>query len=319
MTHPAEGDPVRSGPQTVAAPIGPTAGDDPPGHLATGWEAHRPLSDGLVRRFVYAYASSFTTPVALMGGRVVHREPYVIWDRGAPAGLYNGAMLLAPLPHVGWEPVVDELASELDRGAGEAMLFSPWPTPDLADRGWRLSGHPPLLVRPTGEPDLPTPPWLEVREVDGARSLADWEQVAIEGYPLEELRPARRGTFVDERILADPHLHAWVAYVEGHPIAIGTSYVVHGLHVPTLGVTLPAQRGRGAWHVLMRRRLATFGSLPAMALFSDHSRPLAEGLGFLPLARWTVWLRARGGAVSQARRGTATTSRTVPERPYSPP
>ena len=173
------------------------------------------------------------------------------------------------------------------------ILFSPWPTPDLSYRGWRLSGHPPLLLRPSGSPDPTTPPWLEIREVSDAVSLADWERVAIDGYPLEGLASAARGSLVDARVLTDPHLHAWVGYVDAQPIAIGTSYVVHGLHVPTLGVTLSEHRGRGAWHLLMRRRLATFRSLPAMSLFSDHSRPPAEGLGFLPLARWTVWLRER--------------------------
>jgi hypothetical protein len=32
-------------------------GVDAPGHLADGWESHRPVGDGLVRRFVHACAS----------------------------------------------------------------------------------------------------------------------------------------------------------------------------------------------------------------------------------------------------------------------
>jgi hypothetical protein len=306
----------------LPATIGLRPGADPDGHLATGWEPHRPLSDGLIRRFVYAYATSFVSPVALMGGHVVHRESYVTWDRGAPAGLYNGAMLLQPLPHTGWERTVDELEADLlPTGTGEVILFSPWPTPDLTDRGWRLSGHPPMLLRPSGEPEPPVPDWLQIREVGDARTLADWEQVAIDGYPLDELRAAGPGSFVDERILCDPRLHAWVAYDDGDAFAIGTSYVVHGLHVPTLGVTLPAHRGRGAWHVLMRRRLSTFSSLPAMALFSDLSRRPAEGLGFLPLTRWTVWLRDRTGATPDPQRtenGRQPTTAAV-QRPYLPP
>jgi hypothetical protein len=311
---------ARTGPP-AAVPLGPVDGVDPDGHLATGWEAHRPLSDGLIRRFVYAYASSFTSPVALMGGRTVRREPYVVWDRGEPAGPYNGAMLLRPLSYRGWEQTLCELESDLlPNGTGEVVLFSPWPTPDLTDRGWQLSGHPPLLLRPRGDPEPPTPAWLEVREVGDARHLADWERVAVEGYPFDELRPVERGRFVDERILADPHLQAWVAYVRETPIAIGASYVVHGLHVPTLGVTLPEHRGRGAWHVLMRRRLATFRSLPAMSLFADHSRPPAEGLGFLPIARWTVWLRDRNPPNAAASRaGQRAGGPDLPgEEPYCP-
>lgn len=288
----------------------------------TGWEAHRPLTDGLVRRFVHAYASSFTGPVTLMGGRVVRRRSYVTWDRHVPAAFYNGAMLLQPLPHIGWEQTVDELEDDLlTTGTGGVLLFSPWPTPDLTDRGWQLSGHPPLLLRPSGEPAPPPPSWLDIREVGDTRTLVDWERIAIDGFPFEELRRGGRGRFVDEHLLEDPRLHAWVAYVDGHPIAIGTSYVVHGLHVPTLGVTLPEYRGRGAWHVLMRHRLSTFRALPAMALFSDHSRAPAEGLGFLPLSRWTVWHRGRPPR-EPSHLGTETGAirPEVPgEQPYCPP
>jgi hypothetical protein len=323
MNRPSAKQPVRERTASVmAAPQGPVPGADPAGHLPTGWESHRSLSDGLVRRFVYAYASSFTGPVALMGGQVVQREAYVTWDRGISAGLFNGAMLLQPLPYTGWGRIIRGLEADLvATGTGEVILFSPWPTPDLTDRGWRLSGHPPLLLRPSGVPQPPTPAWLEVREVADRRTLADWERVAIEGYPLDELRPAERGRFVDERILADARFHAWVGYVDGDPIAVGTSYLVHGLHVPTLGVTLPEHRGRGAWHILMLRRLSTFRSLPAMSLFSDHSRPPAEGLGFLPLARWTVWLRQRPGP-DTGPRPTAQVAGHRPvadDPPYCPP
>jgi hypothetical protein len=312
-------------PSGLPAPERPAPGADPDGHLATGWEPHRPLSDGLLRRFIYAFATSFTGPVSLMGGRVVRRKPYLVWDRGVPAGHYNGALLLQPLPHAGWERIVDGLEADLlaggAGGAGEVVLFSPWPTPDLTDRGWQLSGHPPLLLRPSGEPEPPTPAWLDVREVADRRTLADWERVAIVGYPFQELAPARRGCLVDERILTDPRLHAWVAYTGGEPIAIGTSYVVHGLHVPTLGVTLAEHRGRGAWQVLMRRRLSTFAALPAMSLFSDLSRPPAEGLGFLPIARWTVWLRSRPGPAAGHRHPADDHNRPEGpvDQPYCPP
>lgn len=284
-------------PWNVAAPIVPPPGADPTGHLVDGWEAHRPLDDGLLRRFVFAYASSFVAPVALLGGRTVQRDTHVVWDRARPAGLFNGAMLLQPLPYQGWPAVVAALEDDLvSSGSGEVVLMSPWPTPDLRDRGWRLAGHPPLLVRPDGA-GVASPNRADVRlvEVGDRRTLADWERVAVEGYPFDDLRPAQAGSLVDERILADPQLHAWVAYEARTPVAIGTSYVTHASHVLTLGVTLPERRGRGLWHALTARRLTTFPSLPAMAVCSDHSRPLAEGLGFVPLSRWTVWLRDRPG------------------------
>jgi hypothetical protein len=281
---------------TAPPPVRPLPGCDAPGHLATGWEPHRPVGDGLVRRFVHAYASSFASPVSLVGGHVVRRPGAVVWDLGRPSGLWNGAMLLQPPPSAGHAArvVFDDLTADLaSDGTGEVVLFSPWPTPDLRPHGWQLAGHPPLLLAPRGGSAPAVPPWLEVRAVRDAATLADWERVAVEGYPFEDCLPWRPGQLVDERVLADPRLHAWVGYVDGTPAAIGTAYVAHGVVVFTLGVTRPEHRGRGAWEALARQRLAIRPDLPAMGLFSDLSRGPAERLGFLPLARWTVWTRAR--------------------------
>lgn len=278
--------------------VAPLPGNDPDGHLADGWEPHRPLADGLLRRFAYAYASSFTGVVQRLGGRVVRRDPYVVWDLGRPSGLFVGAMLLQPLPYEGWREVVASLEDDVDGwGTGQATLLSPFPTPDLSRSGWRLTGHPPLLVRSGGQPEPDASGWVELRPVRDAGTLADWERVAVRGFPFPEV-PEAPGALVDDRVLADPCFHGWVAYVDDAAVAIGTSYVAHGLNVMTLGATLPSYRGRGLWDALARRRLAAFPSLPAAGLFSDHSRSPAERLGFRSFARWSVWSRSRDGLPS---------------------
>jgi hypothetical protein len=307
---------VTDAPPAAARPplVRPLGGVDEPGHLADGWEPHRPVGDGLVRRFVHAYASSFASPVALVGGHVVRRAEHVVWDLGRPSGLYDGAMLLRPLPFTGWQHALAALEADLlPDGDGEVLLFSAWPTPDLRPRGWELAGHPPLLLAPRGGRAPATSPWLEVVEVEDAATLADWERVAVEGYPFDECLPWQPGRLFDVRVLADRGLRAWVGYVDGTPAAIGTAYVAHGVVVFTLGVTRPEHRGRGAWEVLARQRLAIRPELPAMGLFSDLSRGPAERLGFLPLTRWTVWTRSRPASSAAVRRGGATGGR------YSPP
>jgi hypothetical protein len=293
-THPSARPATPSPPRSTAT-VAPLPGADPEGHRVTGWEPHRPVGDSLLRRFVHAYASSFTSPVAAVDGHVVRRATHVVWDLGRPSGYSNGAMLLQPLPHDGWQDVLATLEADLrPDGRGEVVVFSPWPTPDLGGRGWRLGGHPPLLhlPGPTG-PASRAPAWLDIVEVTDAATLADWERVAVEGYPFEACRPWRRGQLVDERVLADGALRAWVGYVGGEAVAIGTAYVAHGVNVFALGVTLPAHRGRGAWEALARQRLAASPHLPAMGIFSDLSRGPAERLGFVPLARWTLWTRER--------------------------
>jgi hypothetical protein len=285
-----------SAPAAAPVTVTPVPGTDPAGHRATGWEPHRPVGDSLLRRFVHAYASSFTSPVAAVGGHVVRRDTHVVWDLARPSGYSNGAMLLQPLPYDGWQEVLPTLEADLvPAGRGEVVLFSPWPTPDLGARGWRLGGHPPLLVlpHPGGAASTAAPAWLDVVEVADAATLADWERVAVDGYPFEACRPWRRGQLVDERVLADPAFRAWVGYVDGDAAAIGTAHLAHGITVFTLGVTLPAHRGRGAWEALARRRLAAAPHAPAMGIFSDLSRGPAERLGFVPFERWTIWTRER--------------------------
>src|SRR6186997_3355708 len=116
--------------------------------LATGWDAGTPASDSLLR----AFSLSMADPA--IGERLGHRtratDAYGAVDYGVPAGFGNVATLLQPLPYAGWEQVLDDLegffAGTPDRTAptGHVLLFSPWPTPDLRPRGWRLYGHPPV-------------------------------------------------------------------------------------------------------------------------------------------------------------------------------
>lgn len=263
-------------------------------HLTAGWEPTTPLSDTLMHRFVHAYAGSMWQPVEAMGGRVVHDPRYVAHDLGRPAAFENGATLLAPLG-ADADDVVDEIDEHLEGGRGRVWLWSAWPTPDLGRRGWQLSGHPPVLVRPAGPPPPPPDTDVEVVEVQDSAALDAWQDVVVRGYPLDALRdgsgaPTR---YLDERIL-DPGRHRlWLGILHGRPVAAGAAHVSAGMTVFAMGATLPAARGRGAWNALAARRLAACPELPAASLFSDWSRPLAERLGFVPLHRWTLWTRSR--------------------------
>lgn len=261
-------------------------------HPMTGWEPSTPLSDSLVHRSVHAYAASLWRPVAAVGGHVHAMPEVVVHDLRRPAAFENGATLLAPLGHDA-EDVLDHVEAELAAGHGRVWLWSAWPTPDLRGRGWELSGHPPLLVRPAGPP----PPWpttdATVEEVHDAGQLATWQDVVVRGYPLDEIRDHPDPAWLGPQLLADGSHRCWLARIDGRPIAAGALHVAAGMAVFAMGATLPAARGRGAWAALAATRLAIRPDLPAVSLFSDHSRPLAERLGFVPIHRWTLWTRPR--------------------------
>lgn len=287
--------------QLAVPRVRPVPGADPEGHVRHGHEPWVRPQDSVERRFVLAYADYLSAWVAAhRGGHTVQRDGWAVHDLGRPSGMFDGATLLQPMPFDGWHDVLDGIEADLvPGGTGEVMLWSAWPTPDLSSRGWRLEGHPPLLLRPAGPaPAVRAMPWLEVTDVDDERTLADWERVVVEGYPFVDCLPLQTGAFASPALLDDPAFHAWVGYEPGasgrrRAVAAGTSYLSHGLDVFALGVTLPEVRGRGAWHELARRRLERFAHVPSASLFSDFSRPPAEGLGFLPLHRWTLWTRPR--------------------------
>lgn len=293
---------MNAAPAVPPAPprVGPVPGQDPEGHLRHGHEPWVGPEDTFERRFVLAYADYLSAWAAAHGGRVVQRPGWAVHDHGRPSGMFAGASLLQPLPFEGWRNQLDGIEVDLvPGGRGEVTLWSAWPTPDLSRRGWRLEGHPPLLLRPPGPVPSPRPAsWLEVVEVHDDRTLADWERVAVEGYPFTECLPLRPGAFAAPALLDDPAFRAWVGYARTpqasrRAVAAGSSYLSHGVGVLALGVTLPEARGRGAWHELARRRLEQLEHVPTASLFSDLSRRPAEGLGFLPLNRWTVWTRER--------------------------
>jgi len=264
-------------------------------HLTDGWEPDLPVSDTLLRRFLFNLAAFNELPAVAAGARVLHRDDLMAADLGRPAAMHNAATLLRPLPSDRAGETLDAVEGFYDgHGTGEAYLWSAWPTPDLRRRGWVLEGHPPLLLRPAGgPPPPPVPPGLRAERVTGAEGLRDWERVAVDGFPYHELQPYRPGVLLDERALADERLRLWVGYEGDRPVCMGTLFVDAGVAAFSLGVTLPEARRRGYWAAMAGVRLLEEPDLPAVGIFSDMSRPPAEALGFLPLLRFTLWHRPR--------------------------
>ena len=76
-------------------------------------------------------------------------------------------------------------------------------------------------------------------------------------------------------------------------VSASASFASHGIASLALAATLPAARGRGHWHGHAVARLRANPSVWTLGVFSDFSRPLAEHLGFVPLLRFTLWIRDR--------------------------
>ncbi len=248
----------------------------------------------MLRRYLFhwaAYCAAWAQPA---GGVVAQTDAVAVADRRRPAGYFNSVTLLRP-PADDFAQVLDEVDDLVAGGRGEMLLWSAWPTGDLRERGWRLEGHPPLLARPPATV-LPPPvaPAVDVSRVTDPGALADWERVAVEGYPLPELEGAERGALAGPELLDDQRLAFWVGRDDaGDAVSLGTSFVEHGIGSFALGVTRPGARRRGHW---LRHAVARLEHSPDVwmtGVFSDFSRPGAEAIGFIPILRLTLWSLAR--------------------------
>lgn len=261
------------------------------GHLTDGWEPDTPAGDTMLRRFLFNQAELNEAFATATGGTVYRDEHLSLADLGHPGAYFNAALLLAP-PAGGAEGrLLAQVEDLFAGGRGTVCLWSAWPLGDLTIHGWELSGHPPLLLRPPGV--APPAPSLDVRGVDGPSALEAWESVAVHGYPFPQLADEPPGSLADPSLLGDGRFGFWVGYHEGIPVSMATSFAAHGLVNFALGVTLPSARRRGFWRRHAIDRLCASPGSWAAGVFSDHSRPGAEALGFVPVVRLTLWTRER--------------------------
>lgn len=204
------------------------------------------MADSLLRRFLFSWAGVCETFARAAGGRATATARFALADYRRPSGWFNCATLLQPPTAGGFDDILDHIEALFAGGSGDCILASAWPTPDLSRRGWQLVGHPPLLVRPPAAflaPPLPPP--VDVVKVDDRDGLAEWEQVAIEGYPLPELGPPVPGSLAAGALLDDPRLLFTLGRDAGRPVSIGALFSDYGVGCFTLGVT-GRRRGGGA-------------------------------------------------------------------------
>jgi hypothetical protein len=255
--------------------------------LETGWLADTPVEDTLLRRYLHNQADVGVALAVAAGGRVQRTPEVVLAAYDVPVAYLRQAVLLGPLHGVD-DPVLSLAEDFFPDGNG--LLFSAWPTPDLAKRGWVLVGHPTFVARCPGLPLPAVRPGVAVRDAVSAADLALAEELAVTGYPLPEAAGLPANAMFPSSVLSSG-LRMRTGWLDGEPAAVGMSLVAHGVVNLCLAATLDAGRRRGLWQALAAARIAERLDLPAVACTSDYSRPGFERLGFLPVTRLTLWLR----------------------------
>lgn len=250
--------------------------------LETGWLPDTPVDDNLLRSFGASQGELNARWAEAGGGRSERTADVDLADADGTIPYFNQAFLQRPLTGVD-DPVLDDVERFYAGVDRPFSLLSMWPTPDLATRGWRLEGHPMVVVRgpADGDPRRPGDDAI-VRDV-GHDEVATFERVLCEGYPMP-------GGTVPSGLL-DRGVTLRLGVVDGEPVAAAAGFVHAGIVNLCGAATLPAARRSGAWGALVRARLADAPDLPAAAYTSDFSRPGFVRMGFLPVLRFTIWLR----------------------------
>jgi hypothetical protein len=231
--------------------------------------------------------------------RVLHAarasdRPHLHDDRLAVAwlgdrGLFTNAVYPLVEPE-DWDEVLVGAASVVPAGR-PLTLASPFAVPDLSARGWSLVGHPPLMVRPVlPNPAVRVPVELTLHEVADEPGLEVFERTLVDGFPDPTLQPYRWGGMHDGRVLGGP-THFFTGFVAGRPVATASGHVAAGVNLVEMVATDSQARGCGYGEAVTWAATLVDPRLPAALLASDLGRPVYERMGYVAVARWTMWHR----------------------------
>lgn len=265
--------------------------------LETGWLPTTPDGDTYQRRFLLNWASNCAAQARDVGGRTAESPAVAMADSGRPSAFTNCATLLQPLAADTAPAILADIAEfyafDDPNRRREVLLLSAWPTGDLRPWGWSLMGHPPVHLLPSGATPRPGPAELRIEEVGDVIGLRAWEQVVIEGFPLQNLIAAEPGALTGAGWSANPRAKRWVGWVDGRPVCASAAWIEYGVNNVTAVATLPDARRRGYGEALTWRAALADPALPAMLFSSDDGRPVYDRMGFLPLWRLTLWYRGQ--------------------------
>jgi len=257
--------------------------------LDDGWLPATPNNDTLTRAFVVGYATWNLALARAQDRPALHADAAVAVDSSSPSPFLNVSVVMHPLHRAN-----DSLLDAIDefyaaRPGGPYLVVSSWPTPDLASRGYELMGHPPFMFRPAAPEVPPAPAGLEIVAVNDAGTLATWGETCAQAYPLPGVDGASAFT---PAVLDVAGWHMWLAYVEGRPVGTAAAHVGDVVDVEMIS-TLPAFRGRGIGEALTWAATLADPNRPALLIASDAGRPVYERMGYLALARFTLWVGSR--------------------------
>jgi hypothetical protein len=254
-------------------------------HLATGWEPDAPVDDNVTRHYLFTWADHMAAVAEAVGGRAERNDAAQFADAGYASPFDNIAILLRPPAEVDLDAVLADADAFLP-GERPWLLVSAWPMPAPQGDGWHLIGHPPFMVRPAGGTAPPVPPSLRIAEVHDDAGVADYAAVVRDGFPVDP------GALADPRSRVE-NFRMFTGYEEDRPVAVAAAYLGDGMADVCWVACMPDARGRGYGEALTWAATLADPTMPAGLCASDLGRPVYERMGYLPVSRFTLWMRGR--------------------------
>jgi hypothetical protein len=262
-------------------------------HLPDAWDAGLPADDNLIKQYVLGYAELMEAMATALGWPAVRTDRFVAVDATTPFPFQNCVVPLRPFGTDEVDDVIGEAEAFFRaRDGGPFLLFGGFPIPDLAERGWGLMGHPPLMLRPAGGEAPPLPEGLEVSRVRSVEELEEFTTTLVEAFPVPDLAGLPLGGYGPPLIDVDGW-NMWVGRIEGRAVATAGAWVHGGLVDVEWISARPETRGRGIGAAVTWAATMADPSRPAMLIASDLGQPVYERMGYLRLTRFTLWIGGR--------------------------
>lgn len=256
-------------------------------HLTTGWEPDVDSGDTVVLAAVRNMANRVERHGEAMGFRVCGWDDFIACDTAMTNPFCNFCVLTAPPPD--WDDTVHRIRTFYAASGGMPyVVWSPFPTPDMASRGLRLCGHPPFMYRAAGGEGPALPEGLEVVEVSDDAGHADFWRACGEFFPFDGIDLDVFASYSDTRV-DDFGWRLWVGRLDGEIVSTATSYTDSGTNQVEMVSTSPQVRGRGIGAAVTWTASTADPDLPAVLVSSDMGRGVYERLGYVSLSRWTLW------------------------------
>lgn len=261
----------------------------------TNWEA---VSDAeWVERAAHSLGQSWQLMAEAGRGRAEQWDDLYVADSASPNPFMNAVTLTQPLLDGAAASVTHRLEAYFGQRpeGGPWLLWSSWPTPNLAEHGYLLWGHPPIMIRLPGGAAPPVPPELRIAEAQTASDLAAIERAMVQAMPMADLEPLLPGAMFPAALLGGP-FRFWGGYLGEEVVAAAAAVVGQDEIDVSFIATMPDARGRGYGAAITWAATLADPTLPAILEASDHGRPVYEKMGYRRVGLMALWERPRDPA-----------------------